>query len=285
MKWPALLSRTTELLLPDQRKPKQWLAYCLAGYVFAAEFVENKVVLDLACGSGFGASYLAFKGAKMVFGGDVSRAALEYGRTFYTKDNLYFIHLDAEKLPFNDDTFDLIISSETIEHLKDYKSFLYECQRTLKSDGIFVCRTSNKQTASFGFGHAFSRFHQTEFTIDEMKNLLAGYFSKVNMYGQQYLLSIPSLKKKVYRFLPLAALVKVMGRIFPFKLTDQVVFGVANLFYGGQLSFIKLEDVDEKDYVSLIDAHIAPYLIEDGSPVPGAIIAVAQYGFKAKEDI
>jgi len=35
-------------------------------YTFASKFIENKVVLDIACGSGTGTTYLAGKGAKIV---------------------------------------------------------------------------------------------------------------------------------------------------------------------------------------------------------------------------
>jgi 2-polyprenyl-3-methyl-5-hydroxy-6-metoxy-1,4-benzoquinol methylase len=35
-------------------------------YIFASKFVQNKVVLDVACGSGTGTTYLAGRGAKTV---------------------------------------------------------------------------------------------------------------------------------------------------------------------------------------------------------------------------
>jgi predicted RNA methylase len=49
----------------------------IARYLFAARFVANKVVLDAACGSGYGSAYLRHSGAKQVVGVDLCAEALE----------------------------------------------------------------------------------------------------------------------------------------------------------------------------------------------------------------
>jgi len=51
-------------------------------------------------------------------------------------------------LPFPDEYFDVVVSLETIEHLKKYKRFLAECRRVLKKDDLFICSTPNKQIFS-----------------------------------------------------------------------------------------------------------------------------------------
>lgn len=116
----------------------------LGRYAFAAEFVKEKVVLDVACGSGYGSAYLFDKGAKMVVGGDISSEAMEDARVSYVRPGVEFLLLDATKLPFADNSFEAIVSMETIEHLGQYQDYLSECKRVLKGGGVFICSTPNK---------------------------------------------------------------------------------------------------------------------------------------------
>lgn len=44
----------------------------------------------------------------------------------------------GEGIPFKDNAFDVIIAASVLDHLKDYKKFLRECQRVLKSNGMIV---------------------------------------------------------------------------------------------------------------------------------------------------
>ena len=60
------------------------LQFILAKYSFAAGYVKDKVVLDVACGAGYGSRYLFDKGAKTVVGGDISPEAIKAARTLYT---------------------------------------------------------------------------------------------------------------------------------------------------------------------------------------------------------
>ncbi len=51
--------------------------------------------------------------------------------------------LDTTKLPFENDTFDLVIFNHVIEHIPDYKKALKELYRVLKQDGYFYLATPN----------------------------------------------------------------------------------------------------------------------------------------------
>ena len=117
--------------------------------VFASGFVENKTVLDVGCGSGCGTHQFALKGAQLVVGGDISGEAIEYANTRYHDDRAYFILLDAQELPFPDNSFDTIIAFEVIEHLKRYEHFLSECNRVLRDGGKFISSTPNKAVVCF----------------------------------------------------------------------------------------------------------------------------------------
>lgn len=162
-------------------------------YAFAAEFVKDKNILDVACGTGYGSAYLAESGAKEVVGGDVSKEAITYALKNTRSDKLSFALLDATQLPFPACTFDVITSFETIEHLEKYRIFLAECTRTLKNGGILVCSTPNKKLASPHTPKPLNPFHVREFYPMEYYRLLTSYFSDVTLYGQHFF----SLKRRI----------------------------------------------------------------------------------------
>ncbi|MCR3907030.1 MAG: class I SAM-dependent methyltransferase [Tenericutes bacterium] len=165
-------------------------------YAFAAEFVKDKNILDVACGTGYGSAYLAESGAKEVVGGDISKEAITYARKNVCNDKLNFALLDARQLPFPTGTLDVITSFETIEHLEKYMTFLAECKRILKSGGILICSTPNKKLTSPHTPKPLNPFHVREFYPMEYYKLITSYFSDVSLYGQHYFSLIRRIKSK-----------------------------------------------------------------------------------------
>ena len=154
-------------------------------YIFAAGLTKNKFVLDVACGTGYGASYMAEKGAGEVIGVDVSSAAANYARERFSKDNRAgFICANAIKLPFADNVFDVVVSFETIEHIRQYRKFLEECRRVLKGDGLLICSTPNRRIFSPNLAKPINTFHVREFWPEEFYRLLRRYFAHITLYGQ-----------------------------------------------------------------------------------------------------
>lgn len=91
-------------------------------------------ILDIGCASGYLTSQIAsFFPTAEVFGVDSYKRAIEFGQTIYP--NIKFKFADAHKLPFDDQTFDLITCIETLEHLEDPKGGIKEIYRCLKNDG------------------------------------------------------------------------------------------------------------------------------------------------------
>jgi ubiquinone/menaquinone biosynthesis C-methylase UbiE len=154
-------------------------------YIFAASLAENKVVLDVACGTGYGAGYMADKGSSKVVGVDISMEAAEYARERFSKDNkASFVCADAIRLPFVDDAFDIVVSFETVEHIRQYGKFLAECRRVLKKNGLLICSTPNRRIFSPRLAKPMNTFHVKEFWPEEFCRLLRRYFADINLYGQ-----------------------------------------------------------------------------------------------------
>ena len=141
-----LREKTGERLTLDDNVLLREFQASLSQYTFAAGFIKGKVTLDIACGSGYGSNYLKQQGARLVVGGDISIEAIESAKQFCEgKEGIGFVPLDATKLPFANDSFEAIVSIETLEHLPQHDKFLQECRRVLKDGGIFICSTPNKQ--------------------------------------------------------------------------------------------------------------------------------------------
>lgn len=104
---------------------------------------DVKRVLDIGCGTGFLTYELKKLSSKFeVIGIDISKTALKIARSKY-KD-IKFLEVDAElKFPFEKNYFDLIVSGEHIEHLKDVDTYLVEINRVLRKKGYLILSTPN----------------------------------------------------------------------------------------------------------------------------------------------
>lgn len=155
-------------------------------YYNSLNLVKGKVVLDIACGEGYGTAILSGKATK-VFGVDIDKASIEHARKTYTKNNIEFIEGSVTKIPIPDGSVDIVISYETIEHIDEeaQRIFLSEIKRVLKKDGIFVISTPDKENYTDRYTHT-NEFHIREFKRNEFVDFLKNYFENVSIYSQGY---------------------------------------------------------------------------------------------------
>lgn len=147
-------------------------------YRFVAPYVKNKQVLDIACGSGYGAAILAKAGARVI-GIDLDIEALNEAEKKYGS-SVTFKQGDAAQIPLGDSTIDIATSFETIEHISDYEKFVQELARVVKDNGLVFISTPNKTV----FGQK-NPWHLKEFTRQEFSTLLKKYFSHVHILEQK----------------------------------------------------------------------------------------------------
>ena len=167
-------------------------------YIFASRFVRNKAVLDVACGTGYGSNHMREKGAKRVTGVDISMDAINYAKSNFGKE-VNFVCADAIELPFADNCFDIIVSFETIEHIRRYERFLLECRRILKRGGLLICSSPNKRVFSPETENPLNPFHVKEFYPEEFFKLLDECFADINLYGQCDVNLVKKTVEKSYR--------------------------------------------------------------------------------------
>jgi SAM-dependent methyltransferase len=155
-------------------------------YVFARQLAKGKRVLDAACGEGYGSALLADVAASVV-GADISEQAVAHARDRYgNRTNLRFERADATRLDVAADSFDLIVSFETLEHVDAQESLVAGFARALTDDGLLVISSPDKKTYSDDRGFA-NEFHVRELYRDELLKLLRPHFPHVRLYGQKLL--------------------------------------------------------------------------------------------------
>jgi SAM-dependent methyltransferase len=177
------LNFTGERLVPDkcQKNSPLFLEH-ITRYMFAERFMTDKCVLDAGCGCGYGTNLLA-QSASKVIGIDVSKDAVNYCNSNYRKSNVDFLEMDCLNLKFPDQTFDVVVSFELIEHIHDHVSFVGGISRILKNNGIFIVSTPNKNDRSVI--SAKNKYHVAELAINDFKKLLTDHFGGVSLHGQR----------------------------------------------------------------------------------------------------
>lgn len=155
-------------------------------YVVASRFCRGKSVLDVACGEGYGSNMLAGV-AKSVIGVDISGAAVAHAADRYReRENLEFKQGSCEKIPLPDDSVDVAVSMETIEHIEQQEAFIRELKRVLKPGGLLVMSSPNKREYSDARNY-HNEFHVREMYRDEFEALLQPEFPHIHWLGQKLL--------------------------------------------------------------------------------------------------
>ena len=112
-----------------------WLARARAALVPAPER-PDEALLDLGCGGGLLAPHVA--GYRHV-GVDISASAL----TVAASHGVEPVLADAADLPFEDESFDVVVAGEIFEHVEDLDATVAEATRVLRAGGTLICDTIN----------------------------------------------------------------------------------------------------------------------------------------------
>jgi SAM-dependent methyltransferase len=178
---------TGERFIPHQTDPILALEH-YHRYCFASRLVQNKIVLDMACGEGYGSAFLS-KYADAVVGIDGDSAAVDHAQKKYSSiPNLRFETGRCEDSPADSHGFDMVVAFELLEHLDlgDQARFLENVRRVLKQDGMFIVSSPDRN--EYAEAHqSRNEFHKHEMTLPELRQFLGGYFPHVHLCAQRVL--------------------------------------------------------------------------------------------------
>lgn len=140
-------------------------------YVEAARRVGGRV-LEIGTGTGYGIEIIAPSAESFV--------TLDKFRSSEVESlprGVEFREATVPPLPFDDESFDCVVSFQVIEHIKRDRAFVDEVRRVLKRGGKFIVSTPNRPMSL-----TRNPWHVREYTAEEFSALL-GDFSAVEALG------------------------------------------------------------------------------------------------------
>lgn len=110
-------------------------------FELAGEIEPGARVLDVGCGNGFTCGEFLKRGCH-VTGLDLSAEGIEVARKSYPEGRFELLAADDKVLQnLNEEPYDLIISTEVVEHLYDPRGYARSCYAALKPGGRLICST------------------------------------------------------------------------------------------------------------------------------------------------
>jgi ubiquinone/menaquinone biosynthesis C-methylase UbiE len=104
--------------------------------------LKGKRVLDVGCGTGRVLAKLRDSGASL-FAADISEKMVAITKKKFP--DVKTVVASIEKLPFEDESFDVVFAMFVIVHLKDLQKAFDEVYRVLKNGGIFILSNVNQR--------------------------------------------------------------------------------------------------------------------------------------------
>ncbi|QIE58309.1 class I SAM-dependent methyltransferase [Rasiella rasia] len=193
----------------------------------AYTLIANKVhgdVLEIGCGEGYGLDIISRK-SKSLTVIDKNKKVLKKIKRKYPNTSVLMQNI-TPSLKLNDNSFDVIVSFQVLEHIKDADAFIKEIHRVLKPDGIAYITTPNSKKTI-----ARNPWHYKEYNYAEINSLIKKSFVdyKVasiqgNKKTDEYYLKNKKSVEKILRldifkiqYLVPAALLKL-----PYEITNRI---------------------------------------------------------------
>jgi len=147
-------------------------------YELGSTYIKGSgLVLDLACGSGFGAKILSAV-AERVIGVDNDQKMIDQANNSSRTNGIEFLAADVLDLPCDTDSVDSVVAFEIIEHVAP-AALLREISRVLKPGGVICISTPQNS-----LGHVPSTSdHLREFSLDEIRAIVGEFFKIEKIIG------------------------------------------------------------------------------------------------------
>lgn len=175
------LPLTGERTIPGLAEENYWFRRHEVVYRELSERCANRDVLEAGCGEGYGADLIAAV-AQSVVAVDYDAATVTHVRARYPR--VRTVEGNLASLPIPDNSVDVVVNFQVIEHLWDQLQFVQECRRVLRPGGLLLMSTPNRITFTPGSDTPLNPFHTRELNAAELTALLTdGGFELSSMNG------------------------------------------------------------------------------------------------------
>lgn len=197
-------------------------------------------ILDIGCGTGETLTFLEnFLDKPKLFGVDTSAVAVEFAKK---RGHQHILKVDAQKLPFKEDTFDYVLLLDVIEHIKDDAATILEAKRVLRRGGHIIITTPALQF--IWSEHDTAQGHYRRYVRRRIRSLAV----KARM-------GIERISYFNFFLSPAIIAIRLLGNLKPFKKINsydsKLNFDVAKKsFINSLLKFIFVTEIKLMKYVS-----------------------------------
>ncbi len=180
------MARTAERINPERFDTREeYLLYLR--HRFAYEYAKSCTrptdeAIEVGSGEGYGTSLLSEAAARVV-GLDIDRATVEHASAKYASDKVRFELYDGNTIPFPDNTFNLAVSFQVIEHIRDDTGHVAQIHRILKPGGVLVLTTPNRNYRLLPGQKPWNRFHIREYDPEQLAATLHKIFPDAQVLG------------------------------------------------------------------------------------------------------
>ncbi|MBJ8343454.1 bifunctional 2-polyprenyl-6-hydroxyphenol methylase/3-demethylubiquinol 3-O-methyltransferase UbiG [Antrihabitans sp. YC2-6] len=165
----APLPLTGERTVPGIPEENYWFRRHEVVYRDLLARCAGREVLEAGSGEGYGANMIAAVAASVV-GVDYDTSAVAHVRARYPRVRM--LQGNLAELPIPDESVDVVVNFQVIEHLWDQPQFIRECVRVLRPGGELLISTPNRITFSPGRDTPLNPFHTRELNATELTELL-----------------------------------------------------------------------------------------------------------------
>lgn len=166
----------------------------LAVYKYVLSHFEASPIIDLGCGTGYGTRLIGQR--NIIVGLDLAASALP---TEEERGEAHFCVADVCDLPFKDAPFELAISFQVIEHIRNVNLYLQEAHRVLSNKGILLLSTPNRRLRLLPLERPHNPYHVREYGPQELRLLLKRHFPIVDILGLHAMPHIESRERESLR--------------------------------------------------------------------------------------
>lgn len=161
----------------DSKPTSQLVAKATASNIQQHLSLEKKDILDYGCGSGLLAFSLSNE-TNRIIGMDNSTGMVEVFNQKVKElgfNNIHAIKHNINKEPLPKNSFDVIVTSMTLHHIKDANNFFEQCKLALRPGGLLCISDLDEEDGSFHAQHNNDGVEHFGFSHEQIKAFYAKY--------------------------------------------------------------------------------------------------------------